>query len=54
MATDYAIGGQRIAKDHVSPITWEAICDTDVTDWSTTDQAIISVNHFTQTHTPVA
>ena len=53
MATDYALGGSRVGLDGVSSIAWQSACDTVVTGWDVSDQAIIAVNHFTQSHTPL-
>lgn len=51
-APEYATNGTRIGKDGVSSITWNEACDVSVTGWLETEQAIISVDCTSSTHTP--
>jgi hypothetical protein len=52
VASDYGPDGARIGKDGASTITWQAACDTSVTDWVKTDEVIFSANAASGSHTP--
>ncbi len=52
MATNYSLDGERIGVDGASSITWNVACEISETGWGLADQAIISVNIFSSSHTP--
>lgn len=52
VASDYNPDGARIGKDGAVTITWQAACDTSVTDWTKTDEVIFSANAASGSHTP--
>ncbi len=51
-APEYVTNGTRIGKDGAGSITWNEACDVSVINWLETEQAIISVDCFSDTHTP--
>lgn len=51
-APEYATNGTRIGVDGAGSITWNVACDVGEIDWDKADQAIISVDCQSGTHTP--
>ena len=51
-APEYVTNGTRIGVDGAGSITWNEACDVSVNGWVKTDQAIISVDCVSDTHTP--
>lgn len=49
---EYVTNGTRIGKDGAGSITWNEACDVSVTGWIETEQAIISVDCVSDSHTP--
>ena len=53
MATDYSEDGSRVGLDGGS-ISWQAACETSVTDWVKTNQVIFSAQANSSSHTPAS
>jgi hypothetical protein len=52
MASDYAVDGSRIGEDGASSVSWSAVCDTDVTNWSKSTKAVVAISASSGSHTP--
>ena len=51
-APEYITNGTRIGVDGAAVITWNEACDVSVVNWLETNQAIISVDCVSSSHTP--